>query len=73
MARKAYATDRHIKGGTYLSGCGYKGVRRMGSKFGWEYQDGRTCQKKGGYDTAEEAAYQYDEFLLGYVGPDADT
>ena len=62
-----------VKGGMYDSGHGYKGVKRMGSKYGWSYEDGRTSQKKGGFDTPEEAAYNYDEFLLHYVGPNADT
>ncbi|MCK7435915.1 AP2 domain-containing protein [Enterobacter bugandensis] len=62
-----------VKGGVYNSSGGYKGVRRMGSKYGFEYLDGRTSQKKGGFDSPEEAAYAYDEFLIGYLGGDADT
>ena len=57
----------------YASGGGYIGVKRQGSKYGWSYEDGRTRQSKGGFDTAEEAAYYYDEFLIAYRGPDADT
>ncbi|WP_225760241.1 AP2 domain-containing protein [Leclercia sp. Marseille-Q4284] len=74
MARtKAHELSNKAKGSAYLSGCGYKGVRRMGSKYGWVYEDGRTSQKKGGFDTEAEAAYNYDEFLLHYIGPNADT
>lgn len=74
MARtKAYALSSGSKGSAYMSGMGYKGVMRRGSKYGWKYEDGKTCQQKGGFDTAEEAAYNYDEFLTHYVGPNADT
>ena len=74
MARtKAHALSMNSKGSAYLSGCGFKGVLRRGSKYGWKYEDGKTSQSKGGFDTAEEAAYNYDEFLLHYVGPNADT
>lgn len=60
-------------GSAFLSGGGFKGVKRLGSKYGWQYEDGRVSQRKGGYDTAEDAAYAYDEFLIAYIGPDADT
>ncbi|MCS5736657.1 AP2/ERF family transcription factor, partial [Herbiconiux daphne] len=74
MARtKAFEISNKSKGQAYLSGMGYKGVLRRGSKYGWKYEDGKTSQSKGGFDTAEEAAYNYDEFLLHYIGPNADT
>ena len=70
---KAFALSNKSKGQAYLSGCGYKGVRRQGSKYGWKYEDGKISRSKGGFDTPEEAAYYYDEFLLHYIGPNADT
>lgn len=74
MARtKAFDLSNKSKGSAYMSGMGYKGVLRRGSKYGWKYEDGKTSQSKGGFDTAEEAAYNYDEFLTHYVGPNADT
>ena len=74
MARtRAWGLSNKSKGQAYESGMGYKGVLRRGSKYGWKYEDGKTCQSKGGFDTPEEAAYSYDEFLLHYVGPNADT
>lgn len=74
MARtKATALSNKSKGAAFESGKGYKGVKRQGSKYGWFYEDGKTRQSKGGFDTAEEAAYSYDEFLIAYVGGNADT
>lgn len=55
------------------SGDGYKGVMRRGSKYGWKYEDGKTSRHKSGFSTAEDAAYDYDEFLIGYIGGHAET
>lgn len=70
---KAALLCNKAKGAAYASGGGFMGVKRLGSKYGWKYEDGKTSQQKGGFDTAEEAAYAYDEFLIAYKGPDADT
>lgn len=73
MSKQHSRTPEAGKNSRFFSGMGYKGVSRRGSSYCWQYNDGRTTQSKGGFETAEEAAYNYDEFLLHYVGPDADT
>lgn len=70
---KAWHLSQNSKGSAFQSGAGYKGVLRRGSKYGWKFEDGRVSESKGGFDTPEEAAYNYDEWLIAYAGPDADT
>lgn len=70
---KAWRRANKSSGRSYLSGEGYIGVLRRGSGFGWEYRDSKGVHKKGGYGSAEEAAYAYDEFVIVHVGPHADT
>lgn len=70
---KARLMANHAKGSAYLSGGGYKYVKRVGSKYGWKFEDGKTTQSKGGYDSPEEAAFGVDEFLRHYIGPNAET
>lgn len=54
--------------GSVFSSSGYKGVMRMGSKFGYRYESASGSFSKGGFDTADEAAYHYDEFLVAHLG-----
>jgi hypothetical protein len=73
MAKTKEVTRRNQGANVWATGRGYNGVKRTGSCFSWEYV-GPTLGRvtKGGYDTAEEAAYAYDEFLTTHV-PNADT
>ncbi len=52
-----------------FASSGYKGVMRRGSKYAWEFisNTGHSL-RKAGYDTAEEAAYAYDEAVIKVTG-----
>ncbi|EMK1731214.1 hypothetical protein V8N76_004520 [Salmonella enterica] len=53
---------------------GFKGVSRRGSKYAWRYvaSNGQSYQKTG-YDTPEEAAYAYDEFVISQTNGNGMT
>lgn len=61
------------KHGSVYDSSGYKGVMRKGSKWGWSYVSSSGQFGKSGYDSADEAAYAYDEFLIAHLGGDAMT
>lgn len=69
MAKTKAVKLAHTKGGIFSS-SGYQGVTRKGSTFSWRYEGVGGVFGKGGYETAEEAAYDYDEFLIAKMGPD---
>ncbi|HCR1107380.1 TPA: hypothetical protein OMU21_004959 [Klebsiella aerogenes] len=64
MARTNVLNRASRTPGVFRSGGGYKGVSRCGSSYGWKWvsNNGQHFQK-GGYETPEEAAYAYDEFV----------
>ena len=62
-----------LKHGSIYESSGYKGVMRKGSKWAWRYESASGAFAKGGYDSAEEAAYHFDEFLIAHLGGDAET
>lgn len=68
MAKTKATKLQHAKNGGVFSSSGYKGVMRMGSKFGYRYESASGSFSKGGFDTADEAAYHYDEFLVAHLG-----
>lgn len=70
MAKTKLVKLAHTKGGIFTS-SGFQGVARKGSTYAWRWEGGGISEGKGGYDTAEEAAYAYDEFVIARVGPKA--
>lgn len=74
MAKTKAKVRAHAGANVWDSGRGYNGVKRAGSGYAWEYNGAKLGRMtKGGFDTAEEAAYAYDEFIITHIGPDADT
>ena len=73
MAQTKATTQRYNGGGSIYASSGYKGVSRRGTKWGWQYNSSQGYFSKGGFDSAEEAAYAYDQFLTTQAGPQADT
>lgn len=67
MAKTKLVKLAHTKGGIFTS-SGFLGVARKGSTFAWRWEGGGISEGKGGYDTAEEAAYAYDEFVISRIG-----
>lgn len=70
---KTKAHTMRLKHSSIYESSGYKGVMRKGSKWGWRYESASGIFAKAGYDSADEAAYAYDEFLIAHLGGDAIT
>lgn len=73
MAQTKANSARSNGAGSIYASSGYKGVSRRGSKWGWQYNSSSGYFSKGGFDSAAEAAYAYDEFLNAHTGGNADT
>ncbi len=57
---------KKIQSGVFSS-SGYIGVKRCGAKFKLEYHNPPIHVSKGGFDNADEAAFEYDKIVCQYT------